>query len=87
MPRPVSKKVITRLVKLSEVCRTLSICKLTFHRKYASVFTDVRCPEDRRRSIERKVYEDELALMVEAGAGTRGIAAVLAFRSQMNRKG
>lgn len=76
-------KAKVSLLKLSEACRRLSCCKKTFHRRWHDVFTDPRPAKDRRRSVERKVYDDELDLVISEAH--RGVAAVYNYRRLMKR--
>lgn len=76
-------KAKVSLLKLSEACRRLSCCKKTFHRRWAEVFTDPRPVEDRRRAVERKVYDDELDIAINEAH--RGVAAVRNHRRLMKR--
>ncbi|HEV3440083.1 MAG TPA: hypothetical protein VG122_22135 [Gemmata sp.] len=78
-------KLTTKLLHRREADVALGISQVTFWRKWNAVFTDPRSKVDRKPSIERKVYEDELATAVAAGGNTRGMAAVLAFRALMGR--
>jgi hypothetical protein len=54
-------------VKVKDVCHVLAISKNTFARKWRSVFTDGRAPEDRRERCALKVFEDERSVAVEEG--------------------
>ena len=78
--RPAAPKLVTKRVKLVTACEALACCKRTFSRRWHSVFTDPRPVEDRRRSVDRPVLEDELAIAVESGA-----AAVLNYRRRVGR--
>lgn len=85
MPRAVSPKLVTSLVRRRDACKALGICRDTFWRVWHEVFTDPRSPEDRRAGCERKVFEDELATAVNAGGGTRARVAVVNFRGLVGR--
>jgi siroheme synthase (precorrin-2 oxidase/ferrochelatase) len=78
-------KLTTKLIHLRDAVDALSICKRTFKRRWHEYFTDPRCKEDVERRIERKVYEDELVVFIENGAGTKAAAAVMAYRKQVGR--
>lgn len=80
MGRANASKLLTKRVKLAVACDALACCKRTFSRRWHGVFTDPRPVEDRRRSVERPVLEDELAVAVESGR-----AAVLNYRRQVGR--
>jgi hypothetical protein len=51
------------------------------------MFTDTQAPEDQRPRVRRRVYEDELAVAVEAGGSTssRAKAAVITYRANVTR--
>lgn len=83
--RTVSPRLATNLLHLREACMALAISVPTFWRRWHSVFTDPRGPDDRRPGCERKVYEDEVATAVSAGGGSRGRVAVIEFRGLMGR--
>jgi len=85
MPAP---RLKTKLLGRREACDALSIGTATFSRHWKDVFTDPRPPEDRRRCVARRVYEDELAVAVDAGGGvsSRAKAAVLNYRGSIKRK-
>lgn len=77
---PATRKLTTRLRKLTDACDALGIGRTTFWAAWHAVFTDPRPTEDRRPRVSRKVYEDELATAVADGK-----AAVLLFRKLMGR--
>jgi hypothetical protein len=85
MSRAVQPRLTTKLVRQHAVLNALGVSKRSFWRKWHRVFTDPRCPQDKHRGVERKVYEDELVAAVSEGGGTRAVAAVLAFRGLMGR--
>lgn len=84
MPR--AAKVVTKLVKMRASCETLAISRPTFWRRWHSVFTDPRGSGDVRHGVERKVYEDELAVAVEEGGGESARLAVIAYRGRVGRR-
>jgi hypothetical protein len=69
-----------RLVSQAEACADLGICRLTFHRRWASIFSDPRDVADRKRGVPRKVREDELRVAINDGR-----LAVLAYRRSVGR--
>jgi hypothetical protein len=85
MPRSPAPRLTTSLVRRSAACVALGISARTFDRHWAAVFTDPRTPEDRRPRVGRKVYEDELAVAVDAGGDHAGRIAVLNYRGTIGR--
>lgn len=75
----------TRLAHRREACAVLSIGRECFWQNWHSVFTDPRSPEDQKKGVERKVFEDELAVAVEAGGHPSGKAAVINYRGRIGR--
>lgn len=81
------RKLTTKLLSRAAACEALGVCARTFSQHWARVFTDPRDPADQRRGVARRVFEDELAVAVEAGGGVSGRAkaAVIAYRSDVGR--
>lgn len=77
--RITAPKLATKLVKLTTVCESLAISRPTFWRRWHATFTDPR-PAGGSPGVERKVFEDELAVAVEKGA-----TAVLNYRRLVGR--
>jgi hypothetical protein len=80
-------KLKTKLVRSKAACEALCISKRSFARHWTKVFTDPRDP-NHARNAHRLVYEDELAVAVEAGGGVsqRAKTAVLNYRAEEKRK-
>ncbi|WP_439627572.1 hypothetical protein [Gemmata sp.] len=78
----------TSLIRQRDACRAMGICRVTFWRHWGPVFTDPRDPTDRGTTCHRNVFEDELAVAVEAGGGVSGRAkaAVINYRASVGRK-
>lgn len=77
----------TKLLSRREAFEALGISDTSFDHHWKDVFTDPRAPEDRRPRVARRVYEDELAVAVEAGGGvsSRAKVAVINYRSLVGR--
>jgi len=73
-------KLATKLIRARDARDALAIGHDTFWRVWHAVFTDPRPLADRRPGVERKVFEDELAVAVEKGA-----TAVLNYRRLVGR--
>lgn len=78
-------RLTTKFCHRREACAVLKIGRECFWQNWHTVFTDPRSPEDRKHGVERKVYEDELAVAVDAGGHPSGKAAVINYRGQMGR--
>lgn len=78
-------RLTTRLISRAAACDALGVAPRSFSRHWAAVFTDPRPPDDRRPRVRRQVYEDEVAVAVEAGGGRRGRLAVLDYRARVGR--
>jgi hypothetical protein len=75
-----STRARNRLVSQRDACAALGVCRLTFFRRWASIFSDSRDPADRKRGVPRKVREDELNVALNDGR-----LAVLNYRRLVGR--
>lgn len=85
---PATPKLKTKLISRIAACEALGVGVTTFSQHWTRTFTDPRAPEDRRPRVARRVFEDELAVAVEAGGGVSGRAkaAVINYRGSIKRK-
>lgn len=79
-------RLLTKLVHRRHACDALAVSPRSFWRHWHPVFTETRSKDDQRAGCERKVFEDELAVAVEAGGGSRARVAVLTYRGKLGRK-
>lgn len=82
MPRTIRQR---RKVRRREAQEALQIGHDTFWRHWHGVFTDPRSEADQRAGVERKVYEDELQVALDADGHPSGRIAVLNYRAKLNR--